>query len=761
MNRATALASAFLLATLAMPYGWGVDSLVTNPTAQLTSVSPLLIDTTIPGIWVTAPFAFLDSKKKEFDLYAKGTIGPGWTTPHLTLSDLYEGVKISTNHLLNGTASLEWHDLPRYPTVESPAVPSDWKNFRAIRLSLYSEKATGDIITLGVQTATTATPALIQGQKNSPSPSYWSKEFTVNWTGWKEFTFPFSEFEKIGEPAEWNNIQGLYFFSKCMNRSPDPRTVLSINRIVLLPNILSDKEQIKVASSLTNNDLLFIGGGEYGSFAKMNHDGPEVSRNLISGAPLIHQPYFSGARALYGYHPRYHPGAVSFDPQGKVYLRNNYSLDWLDNKGVWQETDFSSVLRDYALQQKWKGIGFGSGGCEPKVRFDRSGAVYLLVNVTQRIGPGKEDARFRSTLLLYATSLGKPWSLYKLPTQCDFENVDSFNQDALDHPPVIVREGNLFIPEKQKDGSLVIPKPVKFSDFAFTGSVHSGGGNFVISKGDMIYVVYAYLPNLPGPIPWTLVGDAKWKAEQPPVPANHPANTMTFVTLKGGQGSATETMRANGGMPTYVISYNRKTLKLSSPVFIGYGGSRMDPHNWSAMTIDSKGNLHVVLSGHCEPLSYTHTITPGDITHWSPPFYIKKSPASNDFTRCSYPSLNCDLNDNLLCIVRSDTDYYNHRLAVLSKPAGTEVWNQEQPLVVPGCNGYRVWHHRVSYNPESNRFFVGYCDSEYNVQAHSKEQDDFCSFIWPDTHGSDTDFTILASGDVGKTWHLATTPDFH
>lgn len=719
---------------------------------------------------MTAPFAFLDQKKRELDSYAKGTNGPGWTTPPVSLEELRDGVKHSLDRHLNGISSLEWRNLPKYPSVASRKVPDDWSAFGGIQLSLYSEKATGDVITLGVQSGWV--PATFgPGNRPGTAPSFMCRDFVVDWSGWRDVVLPFSGFWKINAPSGWNSVGGLYLFSKCRYRSPDPATALFIDRIALLPKApqqtasttTPSNVQAPAYSPATNGDLFFVEQScQYGAPVRLNHDGPEVSHNLDPGTPLVHLAYFSGARALFAYHPRYNPGAVSFDPQGHAFLRNDYTIDWLDEKGRWQETDLSSTLREYARQQKWKGIGFSSGRDEPKVRFDKDGTVYVLVSITQQVAEDKEDARFRATLLLHAKALGQPWLVDKLPWQTDFENIDTFNVDALNHPPVIIFKkgpaGYLILPEKKPDGSLLMPAPIKFSDYAFAGPVHSGGGNFVISKGDFLYVVYSFTPPLPGPIPWTLVGDDKWKAALPPIPADHPARSMTFENWSRGQGSPLITRSASGGMPTYVVAYNRTSKQLSPPVFVGYGGSRMDPHNWPAMTIDGAGNLHVVIAGHCEPLTYTHTITPGDITRWSVPVYIKKAPGKNDNSLCSYPTLNFDRNGNLLCVVRSDTEISNHRLAVLTKPAGTESWNEERPLMVPATNGYHVWQHRVSYNPATDRFYVGYFDCE---MSGTKEQDLFSSFTWPDLkHLVITDFTILVSDDFGKTWRLATTPDF-
>ena len=95
----------------------------------------------------------------------------------------------------------------------------------------------------------------------------------------------------------------------------------------------------------------------------------------------------------------------------------------------------------------------------------------------------------------------------------------------------------------------------------------------------------------------------------------------------------------------------------------------------------------------------------------------------------------------------------------------------------------------MTVNPVNNRFYV--CYSEQSAQQFlSRDDYEFCRFIWPDYEqpmtsqfgkpGQDAsnrgilsedagstmfatgeaDFTVLTSDDTGKTWHLATTPDF-
>jgi len=404
------------------------------------------------------------------------------------------------------------------------------------------------------------------------------------------------------------------------------------------------------------------------------------------------------------------------------------------------------------------------------------------------------DWHLRRPLLLYATRIDQPWQVYDLPGRiADFEKLDTHNSDALKAPPVITltdytyfadadQAGYLVLPIKNADGTLTIPAKIKFSPYALIGPVHSGGGNFVISKGEMIYIVFGYQPP---PTPNTngqmRTLDPAWLAHMPPIPADHPARRLTAVRT-GHDGS--KTVHASDGMPTFITSYNRRTGELSPAVFIGYGGDALDGHNWPAMTIDSKGNLHVLMNGHIYPVMYTHTRIAGDLNSWSDPIYVR-SGAAESFV--SYASLSCDPHDNLFSIVRCDTNYYNHRIAMLSKPAGGETWNAERNIVVPYTNVYHVWRHRVTLNPKTNRYYLTFAELDSTQFTHDEYL--FVRFIWPDYEHSLTgkvgknpadnsdnglppedhsapwfdpgqaEITVMAF-DAQRNWRLATTSDF-
>jgi hypothetical protein len=398
--------------------------------------------------------------------------------------------------------------------------------------------------------------------------------------------------------------------------------------------------------------------------------------------------------------------------------------------------------------------------------------------------------------------LARPGPNYFRGLTADFEKLDTFNRDALNHPPVITlsthtyatgtnQAAYLLVPKKNPDGTLTLPEPISYTPYGQVGPVHSGGGNFVVSKGDAIYLIYGYFAPPTGAGGAINPSDDSYVTYRPPIAANHPANALTW-----NEGAMVR--RARDGVPIFVRSFNRRTQLLSTPVFVGYGGNSMDNHNWPAMTIDADGHLHVIMNGHNQPMGYARTVRPEDISQWTDQVYVNLalSNGTQVLARASYGSINVDKNNDLFVTTRSDTGYYNHRLGLLTKPAratpvgaapGAEKWRAEHTIVAPFNDNYHVWNQRITYDPVAHRHYFGYYDAGgQTVMTHDAYQ--FFRFIWPDFEKQMTggkpgsnqheglpppgsgpskifstvraDFTLLVSDDGGTNWRIATTPDF-
>jgi hypothetical protein len=97
-------------------------------------------------------------------------------------------------------------------------------------------------------------------------------------------------------------------------------------------------------------------------------------------SPFRTLAYFQGVRACQGYYPRYHPGFVSFDPQGKPYLQYGAGIiQTLGPDGKWQVRNLlTEVVEPYAREEMgYKSLEPGDNGAgnETAIRWDRGIAM--------------------------------------------------------------------------------------------------------------------------------------------------------------------------------------------------------------------------------------------------------------------------------------------------------------------------------------------------------------------------------------------------
>ncbi len=721
-----------------------------------------------------------------------------WKLDSISLKKLNSGLQLSDKHVKQGKTSGLWSDLPTYPTIATTQIPHDWSKYNSLAIWIYSEKNTGDTITVGLRSENPKTA--------------WRDFFTfplkIDWQSWKKVVIPFSQLEKLGSPVGLNKIDSLYFFTKAFGHHPNPYNKLYLDQIKL--------ENNPVTSAKPGNDFLYImKHTDKINPSAINHKYPEKAGKgpEIAGDKFIsHQTYHRKERALYKYYPRFEPGYVSISPKGKPYIYSGDVIEWLNDHNQWQLCNLKPVLIDWAKKQGWKAMknNWGAQGGDPMLRFDKDGDIYALAEVNKHRPDGVEDGwKNRTTVLLHSRDKCKTWKVYKLPgRRATFEKLDGHNLECLDRPPVILLgdfgyfpqadHGNyLLLTEKQPDGSLKFLPRIKYGQDCIDVNYHSGDGNIAITSHGKIYIAYGWTPSarVYKKLAAKLKAEGKeWNLTNlkntdviktcPPIPADHEGLQQSYhhrIHLE--KTSKYLTSFSKNGVPTFVRSYDFKTKKLSDPVYIGSGGGSLDGHNWPAITIDSKGIIHVLINGHHNPVTYTHTLKPYDISSWSPPRYIK----TGEYSPClSYATFNCDRNDTLYSTHRSTTGYYNNRISLYRKKAGQR-WEKERTLVAPFKGLYFAWRQRMTYDPYHDRLFLTYY-SNGSMSCMSRDMYEFMIFQRPEqeinllkkkiklkimpknpfwdswvytifTFPDSSELTSIISDDGGDTWSLLTTQD--
>ena len=169
-----------------------------------------------PAAWLTAPVELLDTMPESQMWSAKSRFG----------NRFGEKIEAKTmRQLALGTVpvaeGLRWNHHPLYPTLHARQVPADWSKAPAVSLKLFSRESTGETVWLAFSADSPATPYR----------DYYRYPFAVNFTGEKTVTIPRDKFQPAGSPAGWDNIDGIWFFTRMEGALPHPATDLVLRQL--------------------------------------------------------------------------------------------------------------------------------------------------------------------------------------------------------------------------------------------------------------------------------------------------------------------------------------------------------------------------------------------------------------------------------------------------------------------------------------------------------------------------------------------------
>lgn len=644
------------------------------------------------------------------------TIGKdnGWNT-YEDKTDAYytrlHAMEISAEKVKEGRYSLKWDNHHQYNTVAAFDVPSDWTGTNEFAMSIYSEKATNEMVTLLIYSDNAA----------SKWRDGYTYSFTVDWTGWKDFVIPFSEFNIFNNPAGFNNVSAIYFTTKTFDHDPSPYTVLYLDNIEIRYN----PEYPITPHPTPRKTAEYAHRGPDYNDEHLNHTSPEVTSSSDKSAPFEYYAYYQTERATKGYFPKYIPGIVSFDNTGKAYIRaDSTHIQYKDDAGNWQVVDLEPVVRPY-IGTIYDTRVWDSGAWEENaIRFDKDGWAYVL------IGGAGENFLFYSKdgmntwqgVRLYQTVnalLGSDCTA-RMFTSARFEHIDGGNTSAADKPPVILLHqgegseacgGYLLIPTKNDAGELEF-SAFKYADSCISPAYHTGDGNSVVTSGNYAYIVY---------------GD--------------PNDETTEIGLNGNLTYDFDgtTYQYKYGVPTYIVKYDMVNAT-STRQFLGYAGAKSetadsdytihDTHNWPGIAIDNNGYLHVIMNGHHHPVCYTKSKNANDITSWEDiqqigngNIVIDSSTKDSSKMRHSYGALMVDKNNNVYVMTRDASRGYRFDTSIYTKTSWTtREWDWSKPGYVTTTHYgwvytpiverltpyYEVARQKISYNPAEDSLYVFY-----------------------------------------------------
>jgi hypothetical protein len=419
--------------------------------------------------------------------------------------------------------------------------------------------------------------------------------------------------------------------------------------------------------------------------------------------PIQLKPY-RHENAQFGYLPDYPLDyELYFDSKNRPFARVDQGLAALRDDG-WATTELkgpSVRSTNPALE------GAAYGLLTSKVAFDADNDVYLLA-------AGKGKAAY-----LHSTDGGRSFTAYLVPGRRGRFDIEQFSgHNVPEYPPPFVRfvqtrgsepghfwrrehDLELFLP-REVEGRIEFGDPVLISKLGIGLAAHSGIPSTVVSRGDKVHVV------------WAEASDPEASREEIP------------------------------GVPTYVVTYDRRTKQLGEPALVGYGPPPNDVHNTPSLTIDGEGYLHVLAGTHGRPFPYAKSLKPNDAGGgWT------EAVTTGEGLRQTYIGLVCGPDGTLHSAFRlwqtgEPFPHSIHATLAYQRKRPGQPWEAPKILCRAAFSEYSVFYHRLTIDHRGRLFL-------------SK---DYWSTHWfyRNDHRGDRR-SVLMSADGGDTWTLASGDD--
>lgn len=546
--------------------------------------------------------------------------------------------------------------------------------------------------------------------------SYWTPD-PASWFPFREYRWILTPYSRTvyGRPGQ----SGAVAF-QVHNNSRRPKTVqlciefpkdawparLSAERVVVKPGKTAEVTVTYTAPARGETRVCHLRATpaddpDFSTYSTLTVKAGVAPTGKLLTMPRVLKPY-RHENEVFGYLPDYPlDWEMYFDLENRPLVRTRKGLA-ASRDGRWTTTDLRTAVKRRVPD--FKGKPSDTYSSITKVAFDPDGDQYLLASY------GSQAA------LLHSTDKGRTFTAYGLGKRggLDIEQFSGHNMP--DGPPPVLRsirtasdkklrwrqinKLELIVAEKE-NGRLSIGKPVLISEQSLGVGSHSGVPSAVVSRGSKVHVV------------WAEATDPKVK-----VP----------------------------GVPTFVVTYDRKTGVLGKPVLVGYGAPPNDVHNRPCITMDSKGYLHVLTGTHGRPFHYARSIKANDAhSGWT------KAVPAGEGLRQTYIGLVCGPDDTLHSVFRlwrHDPAYHPNgaifaTLAYQRKRPG-QSWEPPRILVVSALSEYSIFYHRLTVD-RKGRLFLSY---------------DYWSTYWfyrTDHFGSRR--ALMMSPDGGDNWKLVETQD--
>ena len=179
------------------------------------------------------------------------------------------------------------------------------------------------------------------------------------------------------------------------------------------------------------------------------------------------------------------------------------------------------------------------------------------------------------------------------------------------------------------------------------------------------------------------------------------------------------------GFRVRVRSRNRHTGEWSPTVTVG---DAYDNHGGPALTVDSKGYLHIVYFPHHHPMCYRRSRRPGDASEWEDELRFGE--------RLTYPTLVCGADDTLVLSTRRSFADRPWEVELWERRPGAR-WQRRRALLRSRHPGYSHFQESFAWGPDHRTLHL-FC--RFHERSDSQ------------AYGRLQTVAYLVSPDGGRTW---------
>ena len=157
-------------------------------------------------------------------------------------------------------------------------------------------------------------------------------------------------------------------------------------------------------------------------------------------------------------------------------------------------------------------------------------------------------------------------------------------------------------------------------------------------------------------------------------------------------------------------------------------GEAADNHGGAALSIDSRGHLHLVYHPHHHPMRYRRSTRPNDATEWGPEITFG--------TRCTYPTLICGPDDTLYLSCRHSREDQFWQVRWWSKQVAG-AWQDHGAILEARFQGYAHFQESLAWGANQRTLFL--C-----CRIHERTENG--------QYGRLQTVGFMKSTDYGRTW---------